>query len=300
MRFSGLSIRQLEAFDMIMRTGSVSAAAIALHISQPSVSRLLQDLERDSGLSLFDRTKGRLVPTPQAILFHKEVAGSFKSARDLMAVAQNIRDLKQSKLRIGALAAASLELVPTILRHFRQKHPEAIANVAVRSSSYIVAAVASQRLDIGIIDGGISILDALTVATYRFPNVCAMDARHPLASKEAITLSDLRPFPFISLGADYLARSVNGRRLLETVEGRVEVETFQSFLACGFVLGSQAIAVVDPLTAQFYAPTGIVSRPLVDEIPFVLSIVVNHRSKADNGVQAFIDLLSAQIRGIYD
>ena len=113
MRFAGLSIRQLEAFDMIMLSGSVSAAATALHISQPSVSRLLQDLERDCDLKLFDRAKGRLIPTPQGIMFHEEVARSFKSARELMVAARNIRDLKQSRLRIGALAACSLEIVPT-------------------------------------------------------------------------------------------------------------------------------------------------------------------------------------------
>lgn len=295
MRFSGLSIRQLEAFDMIMRTGSVSAAAIALHISQPSVSRLLQDLEQDCGLALFDRTKGRLVPTPQAMLFHEEVAASFKSARDLMMAAQNIRDFKQSKLRIGALAAASLELMPAVLQRFRGKHPGAIANVAVRSSANIVAAVATQRLDIGIIDGGVSIMDAVLLESYRLSSVCAMDERHPLAAKDAIALTDLRPFPFVSLGADYMARSANGRTLIEGLRDNIEVETFQSFLACGFIAGNDATAVVDPLTASFYTRIGLASRPLVDDIPFQLAIVANNRSKSDNAVQAFVQVLNACI-----
>jgi DNA-binding transcriptional LysR family regulator len=248
--------------------------------------------------SPFDRTKGRLVPTPQAMLFHEEVAGSFKSARDLMAVAQNIRDLGQSKLRVDALAASSLVLVPTVLRRFREQHPGAIANVAVRSSTNIVAAVATQRLDVGIVDGGISILDAIGIATFRFPSVCAMDAGHPLASREAITFADLARFPFASLGADYMNRSVSGRSLLESVNERIEVETFRSFLACGFVLASEALAVVDPLTAKFYEQIGLVSRPLADEIPFELTIVVNHRSKADNGVQAFVGLLPSNMREV--
>ncbi|TIU76967.1 MAG: LysR family transcriptional regulator, partial [Mesorhizobium sp.] len=77
MRFSGLSVRQLEAFEATMVAGSVSGAAIALNVSQPSVSRLLQELEIDTGLSLFDRSHGRLVPTEQGLLFYGEVGKTF-------------------------------------------------------------------------------------------------------------------------------------------------------------------------------------------------------------------------------
>lgn len=298
MRISGLSIRQLEAFDMIMRTGSVSSAAIALHISQPSASRLLQDLERDCGFNLFDRTRGRLVPTPQAMVFHDEVARSFKSARDLMAAARDIRDLKRSKLRIGALAAVSLQMLPAILQQFRATYPGVRTNVAVRSSVNIVAAVASLKLDVGIIDGAISSLDTLIASRHRFPTVCAMDANHPLTARKTISLDDLQPYPFVSLGEDYLARSPAGRALLDTLEERVEVETFQSFLACGFLIGTNAVAVVDQFTASFYNKMGIVYRPLLDEIPLEIAIITNHRSNADHGVAAFTRLIENSLLGI--
>ncbi|WP_278120477.1 LysR family transcriptional regulator [Mesorhizobium sp. WSM4887] len=88
MRFSGLSVRQLEAFEATMVAGSVSGAAIALNVSQPSVSRLLQELEIDTGLSLFDRSHGRLVPTEQGLLFYGEVGKTFHGARNLIMAAQ--------------------------------------------------------------------------------------------------------------------------------------------------------------------------------------------------------------------
>ena len=293
MRFAGLSIRQLEAFDMIMLSGSVSAAATALHISQPSVSRLLQDLERDCDLKLFDRAKGRLIPTPQGIMFHEEVARSFKSARELMVAARNIRDLKQSRLRIGALAACSLEIVPTALRNFRENHPDAVANVAVRSSSDIVKDVATQHLDIGIIDGGIPILDAQQVANYSRPCVCVMDRDHPLAALVEVDIGALGGFPFVSLGTEFLARSANGRALLDRIQDKIEVETFQSVLACGFVRHSTALSVVDPFTAKFYSEMGLISRPLVEDIPFQVSVIVNHRSRIDGNVELFVDQLDS-------
>lgn len=298
MRFSGLSIRQLEAFDMIMRTGSVTVAARSLNISQPSVSRLIQDLERDCGLLLFDRTKGRLVPTSQATLFHEEVAATFKSARELMAVAQGIKELKYTNLRVGALAAASLELVPSVLRRFRECHEDALTNVSVRSSQHIVSAVTSRKMDIGIIDGGVSIMDAVLVGSYDFPCVCVMGASHPLSSLEMIGLEDLRPYPFISLGTDYMMRSETGRALFEAVRDNIVVEAFQSFIACGFVLDSKAVAVIDPLTARFYSRIGLVSRPLISNIPFTLKVVLNNRSASDLGAKAFTGFLDTHIAAL--
>lgn len=232
------------------------------------------------------------------MVFHEEVAKSFKSARDLMATARDIRDLKRSKLRIGALAAVSLQMLPAMLQQFQAAYPGVRTNVAVRSSVNIVAAVASLKLDVGIIDGAISSLDTLIASRHRFPTVCAMDANHPLTARKTISLDDLQPYPFVSLGEDYLARSPAGRALLDTLEEHVEVETFQSFLACGFLIGTNAVAVVDQFTASFYNEMGIVYRPLLDEIPLEIAIITNHRSNADHGVAAFTRLIENSLLGI--
>ncbi|WP_164831134.1 LysR substrate-binding domain-containing protein [Sinorhizobium meliloti] len=295
MRFSGLSIRQLEAFDMTMKAGSVSGAASAMHVSQPSVSRLLQDLEADTGLKLFDRSQGRLVPTVQGIMFHAEVAKSFSSARELAKIAEEIRELRRGVLRVGALPALSLEVLPAAMRHFKQLHPQTVSTAAVRSSSQTVAAVASHYMDVGIVDSGVSFLDTICVADFRCNNVCVMAADHPCAVHQDIGIRELSQFPFVSLGRDYLGRSPDGIALREAVSGNVEAETFQSFLACAFVRGSDALAVVDPFTARFYANAGLVQKPLRADIPFSISVVVNNRSKTSSVVEIFVDLLNAQI-----
>ncbi|CAH2408783.1 hypothetical protein MES5069_700011 [Mesorhizobium escarrei] len=84
----------------------------SLNVSQPSVSRLLQELEIGIGLSLFDRSHGRLVPTEQGLLFYGEVSKTFHGARNLIMAAQEIRELKRGVVRIGTLAAMSFKIVP--------------------------------------------------------------------------------------------------------------------------------------------------------------------------------------------
>src|SRR5690349_18827847 len=73
-------IRQLEAFRATMQAGTVSGAAVLLGVSQPAASRLLGRLEKELNLTLFDRTKGRLAPTPEAQILYDQVERTFVSA----------------------------------------------------------------------------------------------------------------------------------------------------------------------------------------------------------------------------
>jgi DNA-binding transcriptional LysR family regulator len=74
---STVNVRQVEAFRTIMLRGSMTAAARELRTSQPSISRLIAELEGEIGLRLFERTAGRLRPTPEGLSFYREVERSF-------------------------------------------------------------------------------------------------------------------------------------------------------------------------------------------------------------------------------
>ena len=61
-----MNLRQIEVFQAVMQTGSTVEAARLLHVSQPGISRMLAHIELQLGLTLFERRKGKLLPTPQA------------------------------------------------------------------------------------------------------------------------------------------------------------------------------------------------------------------------------------------
>lgn len=63
-----MDVRQIEAFHAVMTSGTTARAAQVLRISQPAVSKAIASLERAVGFALFDREKGRLVPTPEGQL----------------------------------------------------------------------------------------------------------------------------------------------------------------------------------------------------------------------------------------
>lgn len=296
MRFSGLSVRQLEAFEAMMAAGSVSAAAASMNISQPSVSRLLQELEIDTGLSLFDRTRGRLLPTEQGLMFYEEVSKTFHGARNLIKAAQEIKELKRGVVRIGTLAAMSFGIVPKAIQSLRTSFPAARATVAVRSSSEIASSVAARLTDIGVVDADVPFLDGICVATFERNSVCVMDPGHPLAQRDKIHLEDFERYPFVSLGEGYFRRYPDGVKLLEVTAGDTVADVFQSFLACTLVRGGPALAIVDPFTARFYSDFGIVRKEINLEIPFRTSILVNDRSATGTATKKLIEAITDLIK----
>ena len=86
-----MNIRQLEAFRATIVARSTIGAAQLLNASQPAVSRLLSQLESSLQLTLFDRSSGRLVPTPEAMLLYAEVERTFLSVDRIREMARDIR-----------------------------------------------------------------------------------------------------------------------------------------------------------------------------------------------------------------
>ena len=94
--------RQLEAFRNVMTTGTTAKAAKLMYLTQPAISRLIGDLEIHLDFKLFDRNKGRLVPTPEALKFFSGVERFFIGIDCLENAAQQIRQQGGGVLRVSA------------------------------------------------------------------------------------------------------------------------------------------------------------------------------------------------------
>ena len=86
-----MRLRHIEIFHAIYTTGSITNAAKILHVSQPSVSKVLSHAELQLGFNLFDRVKGRLIPTDEAEMLFDEVDKIYQQMRSIKNTAQNIK-----------------------------------------------------------------------------------------------------------------------------------------------------------------------------------------------------------------
>src|SRR3546814_6538313 len=89
--------RQMEVFHAIMQTGSVTAAARVLHVTQPAVSAVLKHCEEQLGLKLFERTGGRLQPTREAEAIFPDIAGVFGQLEEVKDLTQDLAAGRRSE-----------------------------------------------------------------------------------------------------------------------------------------------------------------------------------------------------------
>jgi DNA-binding transcriptional LysR family regulator len=143
-----LHLQHLLYLRELQRRPSVSAAARALHVSQPALSQALGEMERRLGLPLFER-EGRKR--------HLTRAGSelLRFAQDTLARAEELeRRLEQERLgqrgnlRVGMIDAASLYILPRVVRDYRRERPEVELSLSVAPSEVLLRALSRFELDL--------------------------------------------------------------------------------------------------------------------------------------------------------
>lgn len=255
--------RQLEVFRMVMRCGTITAAASALNVSQPALSQILLHTEDELGFKLFQRTKGRLVPTPEAEELFPEADRLFGELDGLLRRASELRQGKRGIVRLAASAPPSLSLVPSALKEFRAKHPDVRILSYVVPSASIITMIESGQAGIGVALNDQPFPLIQTEVIGHTDLVCVMPVDHPLAAREAVSVADLRGESVISYRHDSLPGQLLAAaltRIGETLTTDIEIDV--SVIAVAFVQQRLGIAIVDGLLPWETFP-GIVARPFI-------------------------------------
>lgn len=104
---AAVNLRHIEIFHAVMTAGNLTEAARLLHTSQPTVSRELARFEKVLGLTLFERTRGRLHPTVQGLRLFEEVQRSWYGLDRIVSAAESLREFRQGELSIACLPVFS-------------------------------------------------------------------------------------------------------------------------------------------------------------------------------------------------
>lgn len=246
-----LNLRQIEAFKAVIEHGSVSHAAEALGISQPAVSKLLLKLQHDTGLELFERVKGRLVPTQHGMLLYEEVDRTFASLRQLEDAVMSIRRDEQRRLSLGVMPALSGSFVRRVTMEFLKTHPDVHVSIHTRSSQFLTEWLLTRQIDVALIGSRVDNPYIDREPMVSSPMFCAMPKDHPLARKRVLRASDLDGVPFISFApgsqTDELVRNLFARAgsRLNIVLDAVAAPT-----VCEFVAAGLGVSLVHPLFVE--------------------------------------------------
>lgn len=287
--------RQLEAFVQFMESGTVTAAAENMFVSQPAMSKILSGLEIDLGLKLFQRTRKRLVPTEEARLVYAEASRLLNSLASIERFARDLRDFRTGELRIVAAASIGHSIVADLLALVLKDNPE--VRVTLDVSSSVANDVLNQNVDLGFSVTQFQHPSLLTIPLFDARAVCAVPEGHRLAEKELIEPADFEGEEFISF-----TRNSRTRHLTDAVfeqhgvTRRMRVEVFSSAEANTLVTQGAGVALVEPFGVQRWRGRGIVAIPFATPVELTFSLVRRRDREMSRLATHFTSALDVEIR----
>ncbi|MEW5251032.1 LysR family transcriptional regulator [Microbulbifer sp. 2201CG32-9] len=257
----------LECFRSIMATGSATAAARHLGLTQPGVSRLLGVLESYLGFELFYREKGRLIPTEEALTLHPEVELALDSLERVTRLAQGLKDSDMGALRIVAPPSVAEGMLSDLVSRFLVAYPSVQISLDSHSVDTATKMVALRAVDCGFLKLPVDYPGLSAHSLFVANTVCALGGDHPLAQKDKISAQDLQEEPLILMGKGRHSRVQIEKAFHSAgVKMRVQVETHTIAGACAFARRETGIALVNGVLARQYAGGSLVFRSFVPEI----------------------------------
>ncbi|NYH19180.1 LysR substrate-binding domain-containing protein [Paraburkholderia bryophila] len=285
--------RQIEAFRLVMLRGSMTAAAEELGTSQPSISRLIAELEESTGLALFTRNGGRIQATDSGSAFYREVDRSFVGLEKLAHSAREIRQLGTGRLRLVAAPVLALSFVPMVLERFLAAYPRIAVSLEMRSEGTIQRWASAAYCDIGFATTTPDAFGVTSAELYRLAGVCALPAGHPLAARQQIHARDLRDQSLILPSYADDTRSSLDRVLRQAETNQVPtIETPYGATICAMVSRGLGIGIVNPLATLDTNPERIVFRPFSPDVIFRGFTVCPQLQHTNPIVEAFLALTS--------
>jgi DNA-binding transcriptional LysR family regulator len=245
-----MRLRHIEIFHAVYVTGSVSGAAKALNVSQPTVSKVLKHAENQLGFALFHREKGRISPTEKGELLFNQTLPVFQQINELRKYAAMLSSTRIGQLRLAMTPAFSLEIVPRVLTQFSRKHSDVIIEVETLHAVEITKAVSNNATDIGLSleSTGAPGLKVTTIGHTRFVCVAPSSMKLPFGT---LSIRDLSDKPLIQLNAKSPLGHMLNNRLREAwgraPSAQIIAETYH--LAKRLAAEGAGVAIVDQVTA---------------------------------------------------
>jgi DNA-binding transcriptional LysR family regulator len=290
-----MELRQLRAFTTIAETLSFRQAGKRLHVSQPSLSVQIKQLEEEVGVALFKRSKRDVQLTRAGEVFLVTAREVLLSLKNSAAAARHAETGNAGIIRLGFVHTASSTILPRLLDDIRNQLP--LVTVELKEWN---EAAQIRELESGTIDIGLGYLEEFSerlesAPLLREPFVIVLSKRHKAARKKEVGLSDLASdllllpcrdfFPSVhQMIANVFAKNKRQPNRCQIVE---HVQTAVALAAAG-----AGFAFV-PASTEALAPASVVFRPLREGVPDFETLVLWRRKSADALVLRVLQILAA-------
>lgn len=296
-----MKIKNFEAYQAVISTGSTQGAADMLGISQSAVSRRLSQLEQELDLELFYREGSRLVPSRISGLVSPHIADVLERMHLLLDAAAELREgnHSQSLLRIAVPPGISRRIIPQIVAGFLKIHPHARFEILHGTYEVIRKMLEDKQAEVGFLRLPLTEDYLSNAPVIHARSVCAMAPNHPLAQRQTIRPDDLKNEPLVLLAWKRAPR--HDLDLVFSAHGlrpNIRLEAHSVSSACGFAAEGIGIAIVNSLLIQDCMDLDVVVRPFLPDVPHYFAFAYPGKPEMSEVAQHFVDFATSQLQNL--
>jgi DNA-binding transcriptional LysR family regulator len=291
-----IELRHLRYFVAVAQELNFGRAAKRLKITQPSLSRQIQKLERELAVKLFERLPSKIQLTQAGELFLIEVQPILAKVQQGIQIAQRASRGEIGHLKIGFQGSAVYDLIPNSIRAFRESFPHVDVMIQLMGTKDQISAIANNQLDLGFVVPPINHSNIKVETIFQEPIVVVLPENHLLANKTEITIADLEDEPLILASRDRgcgLFEEIFNLYYQAGLRPNVIYAAREMQVMLGFVAAGMGISLL-PAYVQNLQRLGVVYRSLKPHAPIVELAIAYQNNNHRSTVQAFLEIVHQQ------
>jgi DNA-binding transcriptional LysR family regulator len=289
-----LSVRHLRAFTALAYARNFTRAAETCHLSQPAFSALIQNLEEQAGVRLFNRNTRNVDLTPEGLLFESSATRLLHEFQHAFDELDDRVQRRKGRVSIAALPSVAGGALPPVLVEFRARYPSIEVELKDVTADVCLELLRAGQVDLAlsaaIAPGPDLVSEPLLSDTFHL--VCRND--HPLARRKRLAAPDILHLPMIRF-----ARSSSIRQHLDAAfypkQPPTEMEVFNLVTAAGLISHGIGVTLVPTFALfQFQVPNLVaipVSLPIADRD---ICLIRRKHAADSSAATAFIEVLHTQ------
>ena len=279
-------LSQLRCFVAVATELHFSRAAALLNMTQPPLTRQIQLLEHEVGVSLLERAGGNVRLTPAGTIFLREAEDILRRAQAATLAARRAMRADAGSVTIGFIPAASFALLPQLLAAVKTQLPDVQIVLREMQTADQLEAIGADRIDLGIVRPFAPRAFAASAPMFREPFVLAIPVGHALATRQKLSIAALEGQAFIEFcpsASRYLYEVVAGRLRADGVAPLTVQTLSHTHSILSLVDAGLGVALV-PQSAHKLAYAGVLFRPLDDVVRLDVEIHLAWRRGGRGGV----------------
>lgn len=291
----------MRVFITVADKKNFSKAAKALSLTQPAVSFQIQTLEQYYQTMLFDRVNRHVKLTAAGELLLDYAVHMNNLQAELERNMQQLTGHVKGELLIGASTTIGEYILPYVVGSFKQDYPDVNVTIQIMNTKDIGNAVGNKTFDLGIIEGPLDLTESME--THKFLEdelVLAMPADHPLATKGAITLEELKTLPYITREPGSGSRLIFEQAL---IDADFDIEDLNIVMELGSttsiksaIMGGLGISTISKWAIQDLVKTGKVVALNIEGLTLTrnFNIILNNDKFQSEATGKFLDFLDVE------